>query len=240
MLIIKNLDELNSLLLLQEKERTLNNSNNVLIYVMDMNYFSDSIALLWQHLDYDEQEKAIRYYKPIDKERYIISRGVLRYLLGFFMKSTPKTIMFAYNKFGKPFVKNHSIQFNLSHSKNLIIYAFNSKQSVGVDLEFCCKKIDSYSLSNILMTEKELHRFKRLNSIQDKVHLFYKLWTKKESIVKFMGHGLHYPINRIETSELNTDNIILNNRELYCHSFTINSNFLGAITVGAKLNQYIN
>jgi 4'-phosphopantetheinyl transferase len=237
MLFIKNLNDLQVLLLLQEKKGILSNPNNVLAYIIDTDNFTCDTALLYQLLDKIDQRRVKEYVKHIDKYRFIISRGILKYFLSFFTKKhSPKDISLSYKRFGKPFMINSNIEFNISHSHNLIIYAFNINKPVGIDIEFLNRNININLMIPYVMTKQELYIYEQLD-VLERYTFFYTLWTKKESIIKFIGHGLHYPINTIEAFTKCKKNITLEDKTtLYCNSFKVAPNYLGAITTKYKLN----
>jgi 4'-phosphopantetheinyl transferase len=73
-----------------------------------------------------EQPRAARWYFQKDRGRCIVTRGLL---LGF-----------CHNSQGKPRLSDefrmHSICFNVSHSKELALFAVTRGRKVGVDLEW--------------------------------------------------------------------------------------------------------
>lgn len=89
------------------------------------------------------------------------------------------------NKYGKPYLKELNLYYNISHSKNLLIISFNETE-IGVDIEYHNnshrfeKLVNHYFLSN----EKEIYNKNK------SVDYFYLIWTKKEAYSKFIGTGI--------------------------------------------------
>src|SRR5689334_1149217 len=72
--------------------------------------------LLFSFLQPDEILRAKRFLNPLHSQRFIIARGLLRYLLSRYLNLMPDQIKFGYGEKGKPNVLVGDVQFNLSHS----------------------------------------------------------------------------------------------------------------------------
>ena len=94
-----------------------------------------------------------------------------------------------FNPFGKPYFDNHMIQFNLSHSGNIIVCGL-SDRAIGVDVQ------QYYSLKEICT-----HFFWNRNDItQFNANNFHEIidsWSAKEAVSKLIGLGLGYPFKEI-------------------------------------------
>ena len=89
---------------------------------------------------------------------------------------------------GKPFFKNHpEIYFNISHSKSYVICSISDKP-VGCDIE----KIGNADLriANRFFTDKEKSFVNSQTNTEEKNESFYRIWTLKESYIKYTGKGL--------------------------------------------------
>lgn len=169
------------------------------IYLWEFNWFSylNQKVFLWSLLSPFEQQKARCFLRVYDKERYIIIKGILRILTGHLLNISPKQLQFKYNLFGKPILMHSTLAFNLSHSKEQVIYAFCKTASVGVDMQYLdftkpinllAKRYFSNQENLILSTFKE----------NSKKELFFEGWVKKEAIVKALGTGIHSSLRKIE------------------------------------------
>ena len=96
---------------------------------------------------------------------------------------------------GKPYIVNKKIFFNISHSGNYVLCAFGD-ENVGCDVEI----INTYN-------DKVVNRFftvseqKVLNSSNKKDVDFTRLWTLKESVLKFTGSGVSGGLSSYDFSE---------------------------------------
>ncbi|WP_394338991.1 4'-phosphopantetheinyl transferase family protein [Mucilaginibacter xinganensis] len=82
--------------------------------------------------------RANRFYQLKDRNRYIISRIILRMILGKYLNLMPAAIQFSAGKNNKPQVKNIpplKLEYNMSHSADAILLAV-SDSAIGADIEF--------------------------------------------------------------------------------------------------------
>ena len=142
--------------------------------------------------------KADRYKMPDDKKRCIAGGVLLRHFLG----DTAITD----NGYGKP-VASDGTAFNLSHSGEWILLAVGEGK-VGCDIERQ-KHISYEKMGRIVFTENELRLIKQA---RDKMGAFFKLWTKKEALLKCMGKGFHRPAKSVDVSG---DSFVDGNRKYY-------------------------
>src|SRR3954451_813183 len=61
-----------------------------------------AVADLRRLLAADEWERADRFYFEHDRLHFIAARGILRLLLGRYLRMAPEQLAFAYNPYGKP------------------------------------------------------------------------------------------------------------------------------------------
>ena len=101
-----------------------------------------------------------------------------------------------YNEYGKPYLKNNEVYFNISHSGIYTVLVICSNE-VGVDIE----KIAMHEkvIAKVCTDEEK----KLIKNAED----FTKVWVKKESYVKFLGIGLSYGLKNVDT--LKNNNFII-------------------------------
>jgi 4'-phosphopantetheinyl transferase len=148
----------------------------------------------------DEKRRAQKFRFTKDSRNFIIARGILRSLIGKYLKIKPSEISFRYSEFGKPGIAdNHSLQFNISHSKNIALFAFIKKLNVGVDVEFVNPDIEVKDIAEKFFSPNEVLN---LFALPEKQHTlgFFNCWTRKEAFIKAVGEGLSFPLNKFEVS----------------------------------------
>ena len=159
-------------------------------------------ARYWEILSKDEHARAMRLCKPQDSQRFIKARGILRSILGRYLKRDPGKLVFSYGVHGKPALKGYSpkeLSFNLSHSRGLAAYVIASGLDVGVDIEEVhpLGNLDGMATNFLSTVEQDV-----LRTVPPAMKLisFFTLWTCKEAVLKADGAGLTYPAYGVKVS----------------------------------------
>lgn len=157
------------------------------------------IRLLKEHPEYKEQikllptrwEKVNKIKKEEDRLRSLAAGILLSYGLrerGIDLENC-KLITGAH---GKPQVAGcEGLHFNLSHTGNYAVAVF-SDAPVGIDIEH--RRTLRQSLLDKCCTKDEQAW---IQSQPDKEMAFVRLWTAKESYVKWSGEGITFPLKNI-------------------------------------------
>mgnify|MGYP006290543855 CR=1 FL=1 len=82
-----------------------------------------------------EKDRADRYLLWEKKDCFLYGRGLLRVLLAAYTGHQPDHLFLDEGPWGKPFLPDSSLAFNLSHSCGFYIFAFARHIPLGVDLE---------------------------------------------------------------------------------------------------------
>ena len=151
------------------------------------------IQRLSQTLSEDERIRGDRFYFERDRKHFIVGRGLLRAILGRYLSLEPQQLQFCYSPRGKPTLANtgagSSLQFNLSHSQGLVLYAFTRDRQVGIDIEYMRPTSDVEQLAQRFFSPRE-HAVLRSLSPNQKQEAFFHGWTCKEAYLKAIGEGL--------------------------------------------------
>ena len=87
------------------------------VWVASLNRPQPQLNQFWQHLNEEEQARANRFYFDHDREHYIVARGLLRQLLGSYLRRPAHEISFVYGEHGKPELAaeqaNSGMRFNI-------------------------------------------------------------------------------------------------------------------------------
>ena len=156
----------------------------------------ETAAGLYAALTNDERDRSARFRFEHDRRRFIVARGVLRELLGRYLRTNPGWIRFVYNAHGKPALGpefGRRLRFNLSHSADLAIIAVAGDADVGVDLEHIRPQPDCSVIARQFFSAREVAELHRLPSHLH-IEAFFSCWTKKEAYVKARGEGLSIPL----------------------------------------------
>jgi 4'-phosphopantetheinyl transferase len=157
-------------------------------------------------LSQDEKERAQKFYFQTDRDRFIGTRGVLRYLLSNYLESvgaSPVNLVFQYNAYGKPLLAapfdGSEIHFNVTHSGNIALCAFSRTHPIGIDVEFIREDIGWKELADQFFSKQESSKIQSIAPHYQTV-AFYSCWTRKEALLKGLGLGLSIPLNQFEVS----------------------------------------
>jgi 4'-phosphopantetheinyl transferase len=152
-----------------------------------------SLPRYTRHLSPDELRRAGRMRRLKLQERFIISRGLLRALLSRYLECRPELIQFACSLQGKPYlpasVSSGQLQFNLSHSRDAIVFAVRLHEPVGIDVEYMRDNLDFTSLARRFFSNQEYRDISTLAGLEQRT-AFYTYWTRKEAYLKATGKGL--------------------------------------------------
>jgi 4'-phosphopantetheinyl transferase len=166
------------------------------LFKIEVDKYFDLIKDIYSNvLDDKEITKAKVFLKTKDAKRYIVTRYVLRSILAHFIPVPPADIQFHFNPHKKP--KVDGIEFNISHSGNLVIIAISSVP-IGIDIEFINKNFDFAPLMNTIFNKEESSV---INKNADRLAWFYILWTRKEAILKASGEGLTDDLTNLNVIE---------------------------------------
>jgi 4'-phosphopantetheinyl transferase len=158
-------------------------------------------------LSEDESNKAGRFHFKKHRDKYIICRGILRCLLGEYTGIEPAKIIFKYNNFGKPKITEcqnlKDIRFNVSHSEEYGLIGITHGQEIGVDIEKIKPINEMMNIVKNLFTPYEKEIFYKNNEIVQ-FDAFYRWWIQKEAIIKAIGLGMNYGLNRFDLDFVKT------------------------------------
>jgi len=151
----------------------------------------------------DEQARAGRFYFEKDRGHFIVARGVLRAILGGYLKRAPEGLSFCYSAHGKPALTGESsgdaIRFNVSHSHGIALYAVTRGREVGVDLERIRSDLAVAEIAERFFSQREVAMLRTL-STEAQREAFFRCWTRKEAYIKARGEGLSLPLDQIDVS----------------------------------------
>lgn len=157
--------------------------------------------MLARTLTTDEKQRANELRSSRDRDRFVLSRGVLRSLLGRYLRREPSSVAFSYAAEGKPEICQLShdtdLRFNCSHSGDRALVAITRERRIGVDIEARRHLPDLERLAQLVLGKGEMAQLQALPPPQ-REGSFFRYWTRKEAYVKATGEGLKHPLDEIE------------------------------------------
>ncbi|WP_312654286.1 4'-phosphopantetheinyl transferase family protein [Aminipila sp.] len=164
----------------------------------------DKLHYLMNFISKEKSIRISRYRRWEDFQRSLLSDVLIRSMIHRNFGIPNDKLLFKTNEYGKPYLMNSNIYYNISHSGEWVICVMNETSPVGIDIEEV--KIIDFSVAKQFMTEKEYNKFEQLDDVT-KQNYFYKVWTTKESYIKADGRGMNIPLDIIETNFSKNGNI---------------------------------
>ena len=163
-------------------------------------------AVLYDLLTEDERARASGFKVAHARGSFIVSRGFLRTILGDTLACAPEAIRFGEGEHGKPFLTGahaeSGIEFNVSHSDDVFLYAVSRDGTVGVDVERKKKDLAVETIARRYFAPEEARRLLEQAPYEDRLPSFYRCWTRKEAYLKARGTGLTAKLHAFEVTFL--------------------------------------
>jgi 4'-phosphopantetheinyl transferase len=147
-----------------------------------------------------EQRQHQRFYFERDRNRYMVTRALVRTVLGRYLGIAPTALEFGTNDYGRPHVTNapsslRRLFFNLSHTHSLIVLGVAVDREIGVDVENIRDRLAPLEAADHFFAPIEATALRML-SAAGQPDRFFEYWTFKESYIKARGMGLSLPIHK--------------------------------------------
>lgn len=149
-------------------------------------------------LSEEERGKEGRFYFQKDRNRYVVTRALVRTVLASYYQVNPTHWAFENNEYGRPHVANTvaagpPLSFNLSHTDGMIVLAV-AREVVGVDTENWVRRKAPIELAPRYFSTTEAADLTRLPPAEQAERFFW-YWTLKEAYIKARGLGLAIPLD---------------------------------------------
>jgi 4'-phosphopantetheinyl transferase len=126
---------------------------------------------------------------PVLARRFVVARGILRDLLSGFTGTPAQKLKFEYGSAGKPSLVDHDINFNISHSAELGLFAFAPDRAVGVDVENERPVRRLLDVAQRFLSEDEVRTLAATDPEQ-RDSSFLRSWVVREARLKAEGKSV--------------------------------------------------
>jgi len=154
-------------------------------------------------LSADEIERARRFKVKRKYREYVITRGLLRNVLGQTLDSDPGSFQFEYAEHAKPCLDEDwdgkPVSFNVSHSHNQALIAITLDRNIGIDIEKIRSDVDFRRLAKRFFSTQESGALDKLDETSLPT-AFFACWTRKEAFVKALGDGISFGLSEFSVS----------------------------------------
>jgi 4'-phosphopantetheinyl transferase len=157
----------------------------------------------------EKKKKLSKFIRKKDVLRSLLGEWLLRWAMCKKHSIDNSQIKIRRGEYGKPFLQNNIIHFNISHSEEWVICAI-SDSPIGIDIEKIVP-INTEIGKRFFSKKEYLELFKKKDE-KEKLEYFYRIWTLKESFIKAEGLGLvtHLCLLKLLTFEISSCRITLN------------------------------
>ncbi len=177
--------------------------NDVHVWRAKLNQPDGCVSELQRILSPIERQRADRFHFFRDRRRYIVRQGMLRLIIGSYSIVEPHRLQFYCGYRGKPYLKqrqgNAPLQFNLTHSKEIALYALTLGTEIGIDVEYVHDIPDMKKIAAVTYSSAENKVLRSLPGNQQK-EAFFNCWVRKEAYIKAIGNGLYHALDRFDVS----------------------------------------
>ena len=155
-------------------------------------------------LDDEEKTRWRRFLAVAPRRQFALCRAALRVTLAERLGCSNRRLSFGYGEHGKPFARvdgrRAPVGFNASHSGPHGLIAVAAHDWLGVDVEERTPRRDLDGIGSMVYgpTERRLLAFA---AGSQKVHLFFRLWSMKEALIKALGSGFSLNPSGFEVPE---------------------------------------
>ncbi len=152
----------------------------------------------------EEIARAGRLATETLRRRYVQAHSLLHTLLGAYTQAGTLPCDLAYHAQGKPYLRAPQLQpaleFNMSHTDEVVMIALTRGQAVGVDIEMFRPLEDLSGMIALCCTSREAAYLATL-AMDARLFAFYRLWTRKEAWLKLLGVGLGSDLTSVEVHD---------------------------------------
>lgn len=166
------------------------------VYILNANNLKTDLTL-YKNIDKRRLEKIKKSKNTLVIKEQLGSHLLLTDVLENTYFQEIDKIEYIYNESGKPYIKDSSLYFSLSHSNGIIALTV-SKEEIGLDIELIKDVKDT--LSRRIMNDLEYNTYQSLNKESKKIY-FFEVWTSKEAYIKKLGTSITLNPSNISIEE---------------------------------------
>lgn len=196
-----------------------------------------------QILSIEETSKSNSFHFSVDRNNFISSHIALRLILSTYLNQKPHLLNFFTNKYGKPFLTDSTLKFNLSHSGEIALVAICENDEIGIDVELLSDEINYTETARNFFSKNETYYLDSVSKTNLRKE-FFRIWTRKEAFIKAEGRGLAIPLQSfsvIERGKNQTEFDVEDAAQINWHGrdLEIEKNYAAALVTKCEANPSI-
>lgn len=183
-------------------------------------------------LSADELERMQRLRVPLARDEFVVGRALLRVLVGAALGCEAREVGFDFGAAGKPSVAGGGVEFNVAHSRGEVLIALCREGAVGVDVEWVNAGIEALHVARSSFAAAEVQAIEAAVG-SARVEAFFRVWVKKEALVKAHGGGLVMGLDTFAVSADAEEEAVKVGEEWVVRGIEVREGWMGAFAVGA-------
>jgi len=167
---------------------------SILIWTLRTQVGEDVSAAFEQVLARDERQRAAQFRVAQARESFVVTRAVLRILLGRYLGAGAGAVRLQYGAFAKPAIApDSSLRFNVTHSGDNAAIALTIGCEIGIDLDGLRPLPELEQIATRFFCPDDAAEILS-QPPEQRERAFFTCWTRKEAYIKATGAGLSMPL----------------------------------------------
>lgn len=173
------------------------------VWAVHIHELSSHLSVSTKWFADEERERARSFRFEPDRCRYVSGRVALRVLLASYVRTTSDAIQLSAGQYGKPEIARRKnagpphLEFNLSHSHDIVLLAFAFGCAVGIDVEHLPSALSELSPGYSRSLPFTLRAAPKV--APDLLRPRYRRWVRNEAAAKAAGTGLLHALAGVES-----------------------------------------
>jgi len=173
-------------------------TNSADVYFAETTDLAGIYSGLKQYLGKEELARADRFVYDKDRSTYVSCHAILRLILAKRLRLGPLDISFINGVYNKPKLPGDPLFFNITHTVNAFAVVIADNFEAGIDMESVNRTMNYNGIIGNFFSESEGKYIRQIP--EEENSRFYKLWTRKEALLKALGTGIADNLPGVEVS----------------------------------------
>lgn len=130
-----------------------------------------------------------------------------------------------YSIYHRPYFE-HPFAFSISHSGNYVVVAATTRSNIGIDIE-------QVQLVN-MQEYRDFFTLQEWNCIYNE-NSFFRIWTRKEAILKALGTGFYQNLADIDVS---VETFQLKDQHFLLHNIDIDKEYITSLALDQSITKF--
>jgi 4'-phosphopantetheinyl transferase len=123
--------------------------------------------------------------------QFVIGRAAIRRVCSLAFEISPNAAEICLTRDGKPYLSGSDgrLEFSISHSNGIVVIAWTGSDAVGIDVEYADESLLFYEMAPLVFSKTECAALSAAHA-DDVGNMFFRIWVRKEAVLKAEGCGI--------------------------------------------------